>query len=424
VNRVLAVAEQEFRALVRSKAFLVSVVILPVLIFGMGVAERTLSRHADSGPRRFAVVDDSGGRWFDALAARAAERNATLDGRERAPFVPLRVDSKQPRDQVRLDLSAQVKSEQLFAFVEIPAEPDVEPLRYYTDHPAVDELPEWLNRTLQELVRADRYREAHLPPELVATLDRRVATDRLGLWTRDPDGRVHPAEKLDVVKSVIVPMVPPFLLFFFIVVSAPQLMNSVLTEKMSRISEVLLGSVTPFELMLGKLFGCVAVSLLLGSMYLAGGLAAATRMGWASAISAPLVGWFLVFLVLAMLLYGAICIAVGAACTDLKDAQNLMLPVMLPLMIPMLVSSVVVQSPSSPLAIALSLFPPSAPLVMLLRVGLHPSAPLWQVLLAVVLTIAAAIGCVWAAGRVFRVGLLMQGKSASFAQMIRWILTP
>ncbi|HEX4461435.1 MAG TPA: ABC transporter permease, partial [Polyangia bacterium] len=116
-------------------------------------------------------------------------------------------------------------------------------------------------------------------------------------------------------------------------------------------------------------------------------------------------------------------VAIGSACTDVKDAQNLMLPVMLPLTVPLMLSATVVESPSSSLAVALSMFPLSAPIVMLLRVGLHPTPPVWQVILSALLTLATTVGCVWAAGRIFRIGLLSQGKSASFRQMARWIFT-
>jgi ABC-2 type transport system permease protein len=426
VNKIFAVAEQEFRSLVRSKAFLISIVLLPLMMVLGSVMQRQLGRRTDTRPRRFAVIDPSG-RWFDALAARAEARNQHLGALKHdslAPFVPVRVDGSRPLDELRLQLSAEVKKEQLFAFVEIAAEPDAEPLRYYTEHPAVDDLPNWLSATVDDVLRTRRYALAKLDDATIKDLQRHVGeVERLGLFTRDPDGRVHPAERLDIIKSIVVPMVPPFLLFFFVVVSTPQLMNSVLTEKMSRISEVLLGSVSPFELMAGKLLGSVAVSLLLGAVYLGGGVMVAARMGYASAIPPSLLAWFLVFLVLAMLLYGSISIAIGAACTDLKDAQNLMLPVMLPIMLPMFMMSAVVESPSSSLATGLSIFPFSAPLTMMLRVGLHPSAPLWQVGLAALLMLATALGCIWAAGRIFRVGLLMQGKSASLGQMARWIFS-
>lgn len=426
LNKILAVAEAELRAMVRSKAFLVSIVVLPIIMLGMSFAQKQISARVDTSPRRFAVIDSSG-RWYDRVADAARTRNAALADLAahklpKPPFEPERVDvAGRPLDDVRVALSERVRKEQLFAFVEIPADPDREKIRYYSDHPAYDDLHEWLSKTLDQQLRLDRYRQAHLAPALVEALSHNVQAESLGLWTRDAAGHVRPAEKQDEVRAVVIPMAAVFLLFFFVVTSVPQLMNSVLTEKTSRISEVLLGSLTPTELMTGKLLGSVAVSLLLGALYMTAGLTIAARMGYAGAVPPALLAWFLVFLVLAMLLYGSVSMAIGAACNDVKDAQNLMLPVMLPLMMPMFVLLPVIESPSSALSVGMSLFPPMTPLVMLLRVALHPAAPVWQVGVGAALTLLTTAACIWAAGRVFRVGLLAQGKSASLGQMVRWI---
>lgn len=424
--KIFAVAEAEFRSMVRSKAFLVSIVVLPIIMIGMSFAQKQISARVDTSPRRFAVIDASG-RHYDAIAAAARARNgetadATAPRTPRPPFEPERVElSGRALDDVRVELSERVRKEQLFAFIELPADADRDKLRYYSDHPAYEDLRQWLTKTLDDELRAERYRAARLDPALIQALSHHVSADMLGLWTRDADGRIHPAQKQDEVRAVVIPMAAVFLLFFFVVTSLPQLMNSVLTEKTTRISEVLLGSLSPTELMTGKLVGSVAVSLLLGALYMTAGLTIAARMGYAGAVPPSLLAWFLVFLVLAMLLYGSVSMAIGAACTDVKDAQNLMLPLMLPIMMPMLVLLPVIESPSSALSVGLSLFPPATPLVMLLRVALHPTAPGWQVALGALMTLLTTAACIWAAGRVFRVGLLMQGKSASFAQIARWI---
>jgi len=426
--KILAVAEAEFRAMTRSKAFIISIVVLPILILGLSFMQKQISERSDTSVKRFAVLDPSG-RYFDGIAEAAKKRDAEMAAPmvkvpKKPPFSPERVDTAgRSLDEVRVALSERVRKEELFAFVEIPADPTNDKLRYYSDHPAYDDLREWLSKSLDDKLRADRYAEAHLDPKLVEALGHNVSAETLGLWTRDADGHIHPAEKQDEVRAVVIPMAAVFLLFFFLVSSAPQLMNSVLTEKTSRISEVLLGSLTPTELMTGKLLGAVAVSLLLGTIYLTAGLSVAARMVFAGAVPPTLIAWFLVFLVLAMLLYGSLSMAIGAAVSDVKDAQNLMLPMMLPLMIPMMVLLPVIQSPSSPLAVGMSLFPPATPIVMLLRVALHPTAPWWQVAAGAALTLTTAALCIWAAGKIFRVGLLAQGKSASLSQIARWIFS-
>jgi ABC-2 type transport system permease protein len=138
-------------------------------------------------------------------------------------------------------------------------------------------------------------------------------------------------------------------------------------------------------------------------------------------VSAAMMGWFAVYLPLVVLLFGAIFIAIGAACNDLKDSQNMMTPVMLFIMVPVFTWGAVLRAPDSTLALGLSLFPTAAPFLMLLRIALQPGPPLWQILLSVGLTALTTLAVVWAAGRIFRTGILMQGKSASVAEMIRWV---
>ncbi len=129
-----------------------------------------------------------------------------------------------------------------------------------------------------------------------------------------------------------------------------------------------------------------------------------------------------IFLLVAILLFGSLYMAVGAACNELKDAQSLMMPVMMMSMLPALVWVAVLKSPSSPLAIGLTLFPPATPFLMLMRLAIRPAPPFWQVGLSVVLSTLTAFFCVWAAAKIFRTGLLMQGKAPSFRELARWVV--
>jgi ABC-type Na+ efflux pump permease subunit len=212
-----------------------------------------------------------------------------------------------------------------------------------------------------------------------------------------------------------------FVLFLVVAMTTPQLLNSVLEEKMSRISEVLLGSVTPFELMLGKLLASTAVSAVMTLVYLTGGAWAAHRWGYLDVLDPSMVAWFVLFLILAVLMYGSFFIAIGAACSDLKDAQNLMAPAMTMLMIPALTWTLVTRAPQSAFAVGASLFPPATPFLMLLRLALPERPPAWQVAAGVVVTLLATVAIVWAAGRIVRTGLLMQGKGVTMGEMWRWI---
>jgi ABC-2 type transport system permease protein len=134
-----------------------------------------------------------------------------------------------------------------------------------------------------------------------------------------------------------------------------------------------------------------------------------------------LLPWFALFLVIAIFLYGAMFIAIGAACSEVKDAQGMMMPALMLSMFPIFLWLQVAQNPDSPMSVGFSLFPFAAPYLMLLRIAIPPGPPAWQVVLAVAGAIATTVAMVWAAGRILRVGLLMQGKTANYREMWRWI---
>jgi len=192
---------------------------------------------------------------------------------------------------------------------------------------------------------------------------------------------------------------------------------------MQRIAEVLLGSVSPFQLMLGKLLGTLGVSLTLVTVYLAGAYYGLHKYGMADRIPPQVIAWFVVFQVLAVTMYGSLFIAVGAACTDMREIQTLMWPVMVLAMLPLFVALHVIREPNSNFAFWASLFPPATPMLMIARQAVPPGLPFWQSALGVAVVLLTALGCVYAAGRIFRVGILMQGKGAKIGDLVRWVVS-
>jgi ABC-type Na+ efflux pump permease subunit len=147
----------------------------------------------------------------------------------------------------------------------------------------------------------------------------------------------------------------------------------------------------------------------------------ASHWGYADAITPAALGWLLLFLVLALFIFGSVFIAIGAACSDLKDAQNMMTPAVLLLMVPAFTWFSVARAPESSMALTLSMIPTAAPFLMLMRIVAPPGPPAWQVIASVSLMILTVIAAVFAAGKIFRTGLLMQGKAATLAEMWRWV---
>jgi ABC-2 type transport system permease protein len=426
-NKALIVAVSEFTTLVRSKAFIVGLLMMP-LFSAVAIGVQKFTKDAtDIRDRRFAVVDRTG-VLFTPLKTAADEWNAGVraSAPQTAPlFFPEQATFDDADDQARAALSDRVRKEEIYAFVEIPADildPDSHgAIRYYSNHPAYRPLPSWISGSINREILNRRFRDAAIDRALVSRLTRRVDMSELGLVQRDTAGTIKAAAPIDKVRTVAVPVAMMMIVLFSVMSGAPQLLNSVIEEKMSRISEVLIGSVTPFELMMGKLAGSIAVSLLLASVYVIGGIGVAHRFGYGDVVHATDIGWLFLFLLLASFMFGSVFITIGAACSDLKDAQGMMPPAMLLLMLPWLTWFAVLNAPDSPIAVGLSFFPTATPFLMLLRIMLPPGPPTWQVILSVAITAGATVAMVYAAGKIFRTGLLMQGKAASFGEMWRWV---
>jgi ABC-2 type transport system permease protein len=428
MRRVLAIAETELLALVRTKFFVIGIISMPVLGAVLATFLRVADRQIDRDDRPFAVVDRTG-VLYDAVAreADAFNRESGHGASQTGPhFYPVRIDpGTRLEEDLRVDLSMRVRAGELFAFVEIPAgavETNAPAtIRYYSRSTSYVRLANWLRDVLSDEVERRRFARVGIDPELVARLTARTDLATFGLVERRPDGSTGPAVRVDAVQRLAVPLFFLVLMFMAVMSSAQHLIHTIIEEKMSKISEVLLGSVSAFQLLMGKLLGIVALSFLLAFVYLTIGIYAVLNFGRPDLINVPLLGWFLVLLVCANLLYGALFQALSSACSDLKDAQSLLQPAMMVLIAAYLASFLVVRAPEAPLAVALSFFPLFTPFAMLLRLAMSPPPPAWQVLVSVVTLIVTTIGVVWAAGRIFRVGLLMQGKPPNLPELIRWI---
>ena len=430
MRKVLTIATSEFLTAVRAKGFLIGIVFMPVLFGGALALQKVVDKQVDAKPRTIAVIDDTGELLPPLMEAVAAwnrgERDLGPVQRHGPTFLIERIaPDTGDRQTLRLELSDRVRRNDLFAFAELPQgllRPDTaEKIRYYSSAPAYGDLPNWLHRSVMKEVVKRRFAAADVSPIIVASLIRPLAIEELGLLDRSVDGSVRAATKVDKVRTLGVPLAFMFVLFIIVMTTTPQLLNSVLEEKMSRISEVLLGSVTPFQLMLGKLIASTAVSGVLTLVYLSGAAYAAHRWGYLDVIDPRMLAWFVVFLLLAVAIYGSLFIAIGSACSDLKDAQNLMTPAMMLIIIPALMWPAVTRAPQSPLSVGASLFPPATPFLMLLRLALEERPPAWQVALGVGLTLLTTIFIVWAAGKIVRTGLLMQGKGITLAELFRWV---
>jgi len=436
MRKITVIAVREYQAAVKTKAFIFSLVALPVLWGGAVAVQVFLKDRVDTTEKRIAVLDYTG-RLQGAVLAAAELRNAQeiFDGdgaarRQKGPRYAIEIvePGSDSIDRATFDLSERVRKKEIMAFVVIGpdvlgpgAEPATSQVRYHSNSPTYDDIQKWLSKPINTRIQELRFAEANLDPRLVEQVTRHVPVQNLGLVAVDAQGNLVKAEEVDEDVSILLSMGLMMLMLMVVMVGASPLVHSVLEEKTNRIAEVLLGSVSPFEMMMGKLIGMVGVSLTIGTIYLGAAFIAVRQAGYASFFPAHVIWWFVVFQALAVLMYGSLFIAVGAAVNDVKEAQNLMTPVMLVIMLPMLVWLNVVKEPTSSFALFTSLFPPATPLLMILRQAVPPGIPFWQPLLGVVLVLLTTVLFVFAAGRVFRIGILLQGKPPKLTELARWV---
>jgi ABC-type Na+ efflux pump permease subunit len=272
-------------------------------------------------------------------------------------------------------------------------------------------------------VRRRRFDAAQLDRELVARLNQVAAITTFGLAEERSDGTVDEAKKEHKARTFAVPAAAMFLLFMLIMTSAPALMNQILEEKMQRISEVLVSAVSPFQLMMGKLVGSVMVSMTLAVLYLGGVFWATHHYGVQDFVPGMLYFWLPLLLVISLFMYGSIFSALGSACSELRDAQSMMMPAMMLIMIPLFAWTAVLESPNGSVATALTLFPTATPLILLLRVSAPPGPPTWEIAAGLAGCVIATVLCVMASAKIFRIGVLSQGQTFSFKNLVGWLFS-
>lgn len=439
MRKMIVVAVREYQAAVKTKAFILSLIAMPILWGGGIVVQFAVRDKVDTKDKRVAILDYST-ELYDTVAAAAQARNEkdifAGEGGARKQVKPRFVIQRaeattEDPAQTRLALSERVRKkapDDIMAFVIIGPDvlkPGSDPARaaidYHSNSPTYDDIQNWIAQPLNDRIQQLRLQAANLDAGVVAAVTKRIPVANLGLVSKDEAGNITKAEQTNEIANIFVPMGLMMLMLMVVMVGASPLVQSALEEKTLRIAEVLLGSIPPFELMMGKLIGMVGVSLTIVTVYLVGAFYAIHRAGFGSFFPAHVIWWFILFQALAVLMYGALFIAVGSAVSDMKEAQSLVTPVMLIAVSPMFVWLNVVKEPSSSFALAMSLIPPATPMLMIIRQAVPPGIPTWQPALGILLVLLTTIACVFAAGRIFRVGILMQGKGAKVGEMMRWV---
>jgi len=440
VRKLWAVLKREYRETVRKPSFLIMTVLAPFLMAALMIVPALLAERG-MGERRVAVLDGTG-RLREAVEAlgKASPDGTAPFGRglrtgRRVPagrILPEYVDlfATDPKNAVgpyleRLSKDGIRTDRRLDGVLLVPADAFERPLTHLT----------YFSRSASDLLAQER---------LGGAVNRALQRERLAARGFPPSEATLvlaplPVESVQVTKSgqerkggegsFVVAMLFMTLLFIPSLVYGQEVMRGVIQEKTDRVVEILVSSMTPMELLSGKILGMAAIGLTqiavwvaMGGLLLGSGLSQAQAAGLdLSTVLRPSVAvWFVVFFLLSYLVSVGIYAAGGAMVSSEKEAQQVLTPVVFVLLVPWFLLMPILSDPDSTLSVALSLVPIYTPMTMFIRI-LVSEPPAWQVALSLVLSVATIAFLLKATAKVFRAGLLATGKRPTIPELWRWL---
>lgn len=438
VKNITVLLRREYLSRIKTKAFWISTVLLPVFMGAMFVLPALFIGRATSD-QRLVVVDETGVVGPLLAASLGAGSGATApDGA--APAGRGDADAELPpgaalRYRVTLEPPAPDPAAQRRELDRRVRQGEFEAWLWLAEEELARDRVEYHAETVSNFIGLRRLEDA------VSAAVRKVRLERAGF---------DEAEIRELSRSVGLDTVRvtetgaraeqgeagfwlAYGLFFMLYLSqfiyGAQVLNGVLEEKTSRVVEVVLATVEPFELMFGKLLGICLVGLTQMAVWMGTALvltapALVSAVAWMPAdmpsLEPAVAVHFLFLFLLGYFMIAALYGSIGAAFNNIQEAQQFTSLAALVLVAPFLLLFQVINDPDSALAVGASLFPPFTPLLMLVRIVVK-TPPAWQLGLGYVLATAFCIGMVWLAGRIYRVGILMYGKKPTARELWRWL---
>jgi ABC-2 type transport system permease protein len=438
-TKVLAVVRREYFERIRTKAFWIGTLIIPFLFIGLIFVQVAVARKS-GGQRRLAVIDRTG-HLFQPLASdllrREKDANAPADskvqvtndpneaaadtsGRKSIHWVLENRSAEGDLEKTKEALRREVLGKKIDAYMILdPKMLEKDQVEYYSTTVSEFVAMNQIERALNYIRLREKIAAHGLPPEVGNELEKRVdlrAFKVTEAGTSEEKGA-----------GIVAALIFFFLMYSTFFMYGYQVMRGVIEEKSNRIVEIVIASVRPTELMLGKIIGIGFVGLtqyltwsfIAMNLSLPGIATMFSGSDMVPKIPLSLLGYFVLFFIFGYFMYASIYTAIAAPFNTDQEAQQL---AMIPMA--MIVSSVaiypaVMNNPSGGIAVFFSLFPFTSPLMMFLRTSLG-QVPAWQILLSVTLLVATTVALAWLAGRIYRVGILMYGKKPTIPEIIRW----
>jgi len=434
MHKIFTLFKREYRAAVRTKSFIISLVLVPIMMGGGFLAFIIMENKVDTEDKHFVVLDHTGLMKPSLEAAR--EKRNTKDvfhertGEQTDPKIMITYEAPDTVNTMeqQMALSERVKSSELHAYVEIGpgfihSKDDGSDcyIRYYSEHAFNDPFKGWFTEVLNNEARLQRAQAFQLSEEETHNLTKWIWSEGMGLVSVDKKtGQQQEAEKSNELQSFLVPYVLMILMFMMVMMTAIPLITVVMEEKNEKIAEVLLGSVTPFQFMMGKVLGGVGVALTTLGIYVAAGVFTMSYLGMESIVPYDVLPWFFVYAILFILMVGSGMAALGATCNDNKDASSLTFPAILPAILPMFVMTPIIQDPTGAFATTMSLIPPFTPTIMILRMASPVTIPVWQPIIGLLGVVLFTMFSVWVGARIFRTAILIQGQKPTLNNLVKY----
>ena len=436
MHKVWAVVRREFISRVQSRAFVVSTILGPLLMGALFVMPILLEKR-QTAPKHVAVLDGAEGSFGRQVAERLrSEMRDTVTHtlpRYRVEYVRAEGPVNTVRDSLVALTGLQKAGPEGLDGVLVLTDSTIESglMQYYGANVGSPNDMSALSSAVRPLVTAARLERAGVDPTIVNSAERRVSlrTERVS------DGKLTGQSGS---ASFLLAYVMSFMLYLALLLYGMQVMGSVVEEKSTRIVEVLVSSLTPFQLLLGKVVGVASVALVQLGIWAGTAMVLTTyRIQVAGLVGASsksvsdlpiptvtpmMLAVFLGFFVLGFFFYAAMYAAVGSMCNSHQEAQQSQTPVTLFVAAGLLLMFSLLSEPNGTMAHVLSYVPFFAPFVTPVRYSLSP-LPWSELLLSALAMVAGLVVVVWIAARIYRVGILSYGKKPKLAEVARWVRT-
>jgi ABC-2 type transport system permease protein len=419
---ILEIARREYIEVVRTKTFILSILMTPAII-AIIIFVNSLTQRSITGPRppRQVVVADLSKDLTDEIKASFDQYNVSNPQRQ------ILLQELYTDESCDEPAKEKVRKGQLDAYIVLDKD-TVEgtgKIHSFTRSTNIAELD--LLSTVENLLNSAvvnrRCKLRDISLELLAELRRRVPAERVDIGSASQQKRLREGEQ---IAKTMVSFFFMFLMFMGIFGMGQHILTSVIEEKNSRVMEVLLSAVSPFELMAGKIMGLAGISLTVMTLWAAAACGTAyygAARWWDVNIDLPaeIIPYFVIYFVLGFLMFSSILAGIGSVCNTLKEAQSLMMPITFVFILPMVAWFNLAQRPDGLLARVLSFLPPLTPMVMTLRLASTPPPSFLEVFASIILLAAFVPAVMWVAAKVFRTGILMYGKRPGLWEVVHWL---